>query len=220
MSSEDEKIEYKVVFCGNSAVGKTSLFKKITTGEFYEKNISTIGMDKRTIPLEIEVEEKGNSVKKQIDISLIDTAGQERFKAITKSYFKDSDGVLLIYDITKKESLEKLNGWIESICEALGNTQSSQYIIFLIGNKLDLIGVEGKVREIDVKDAQQKCEENNMIWGGECSAKNFTDSQLIDLLKQYVKKIYEKIGPKIVKKQIVKKIGPQKKKKKNKCFFL
>ena len=220
MSSEDEKIEYKVVLCGNSAVGKTSIFKKITTGEFYEKNISTIGMDKRTIPLEIEVEEKGNSVKKQIDISLIDTAGQERFKAITKSYYKDSDGVLLIYDITKKESYDKLNGWIESIYEALGNTQNSQYMIFLIGNKLDLIGVDGKVREIDEKVAQQKCIENNLVWGGECSAKTFSDTQLIEFLTQYVKKIYEKIGPKIVKKQIVRKIAERKRKKKNKCFFL
>jgi len=220
MSSDEEKIEYKVVLCGNSAVGKTSIFKKITTGEFYEKNISTIGMDKRTIPLEIEVEEKGNLVKKQVEISLIDTAGQERFKAITKSYYKDSDGVLLIYDITKKESYDKLNGWIESIYEALGNTQNSQYIIFLIGNKLDLIGVEGKVREIDEKEAQQKCIENNIVWGGECSAKTFTDTQFIEFLTEYVKKIYEKIGPKVIKKQIVKKIGQPKKKKKKNCFFL
>ena len=49
MSSDEEKIEYKVVLCGNSAVGKTSIFKKITTGEFYEKNISTIGMDKKEL---------------------------------------------------------------------------------------------------------------------------------------------------------------------------
>ena len=220
MSSDEEKIEYKVVLCGNSAVGKTSIFKKITTGEFNEKNISTIGMDKRTIPIEIDVDEKGISVKKQVEISLIDTAGQERFKAITKSYYKDSDGVLLIYDITKKESYDKLNGWIESIYEALGSTQNSQYIIFLIGNKLDLIGVDGKVREVEEKVAQQKCIENNMIWGGEYSAKTFTNTQLIEFLTQYVKQIYEKIGPKVVKKQIVKKIGERKKKKRNKCFFL
>ena len=101
MSSDEEKIEYTVVLCINSSIWKTSIYKKITTGEFYEKNIATIDMDKRTIPLGIEVEKKGILVKKQVEISIKDTKRQERINTIKKSYYKDSDGILLIYGITK-----------------------------------------------------------------------------------------------------------------------
>ena len=217
--SENDKIEYKVTLIGNSSVGKTSLFKKITTGEFSDKNISTIGMDKRTVQVEIEVQEKDKNVTKSIDISLVDTAGQERFKSITKSYYKESDGILLIYDITNRESFENVKIWIDSIHDSLGNQENSKYIIILIGNKVDLIGVEDYKRETTEEEAKQKCEENNLLWGGECSAKTNSDSELLELIKGYVKKIYEKVGPKIVTKQVVKKIG-EIKKKRRKCLFL
>ena len=159
--SENEKIEYKVILLGNSGVGKTSLFKKIITGEFFDKNISTIGMDKRTLQVEVEVSEKGKAVTKPFDISLVDTAGEERFKAITKTYYKESDGILLIYDVTNKESFLNVKNWIDSIYESLGNHENSKYIIILIGNKIDLIGVEEKVREVTEEEAKKICKDNN-----------------------------------------------------------
>ena len=217
--SENEKIEYKIILLGNSAVGKTSLFKKITTGEFFDKNISTIGMDRRTLQVEIEVQEKDKMVTKSFDISLVDTAGQERFKAITKTYYKGSDGILIIYDVTNKESFLCVKNWIDSIYDSLGDEDNSKYITFLIGNKIDLIGVDGKIRETTEEEAKQKCEENHLIWGGECSAKNNSDNELLELIKGYVKKIYEKVGSKTVTKQIIKKIA-EKKKKRKKCIFL
>ena len=176
-------------------------------------------MDRRTIQLDIEVEDKGIPVKKSFDISLVDTAGQERFKAITKTYYKESDGILLIYDVTNKESFIQLKTWIDSIYDSLGNNENSKYLIILIGNKVDLIGTEGKKREVSIDEAETKCNENKMVWGGECSAKTFNDTELIELIKKYVIKIYEKIGPKIIKEQVVKKIS-EKKPKKRKCFFL
>ena len=217
--SENEKIEYKLILLGNTAVGKTSLFKKITTGEFYEKNISTIGMDRRSIDLEIEVEEKGVSVKKSFEISLVDTAGQERFKAITKSFYKGSDGILLIYDVTNQESFNNVNNWINSIYDTLGKQENSKYVIFLIGNKIDLVGVDGKERVIVEEFAKKKCIDNKLEWGGECSAKIFSDTQLIDLIKNYVKVIYKKIGSKIIKQQVVKQIAIIKPPRKR-CFFI
>lgn len=218
-NDKNEKIEYKVILLGNSAVGKTSLFKKITTGEFFEKNISTIGMDKRTLPIDLEVEEKGNKVTKSFDISLVDTAGQERFKTITKSYIRESDGILLMYDVTKRETFENVKMWIDSIYEALGNNENSKYVIILIGNKIDLIGFEGNSRAVTEEEAKEKCDEYKLVWGKECSVKTIRDTELEDLFKMYVQKIYEKVGPKEVKKQVVKKIA-EKKKKKSKCFFL
>ena len=210
----EQKIEYKVILIGNSAVGKTSLFKKLTTGQFSEKNISTIGMDKKT--LEVEIESNG---KKPVEISLVDTAGQERFRAITKNYFKESDGILLLYDVTNIESFKNVEIWIESIHESLGNHKDSKYVIFLIGNKIDLIGIDGKERMVTEEEAKSICQEKNLVWGGECSVKNIEFSELQEKFKNYVKKIYEKVGEKIVTTQVVKKMDNYKKKKKRFCIL-
>ena len=211
-------IDYKVVLIGNTAVGKTSLFKKITTGEFSEKNISTIGMDKKTLDLEIEVNENNQIVKKEVNISLVDTAGEERFRSITKNYFKESDGILLLYDVTNKETFKNVEVWIDSINESLGNHNNSKYIIILIGNKTDLIGVDDFQREVMEEEARNACEEKGLVWGGETSVKSIEFTELEDLFKEYVKRIYEKVGEKIVTKQITKKMDSYKKKKRNRNF--
>ena len=215
----ESKTEYKVVLIGNTAVGKTSLFKKLTTGEFNEKNISTIGMDKKSLPTEIEVNENNQIVKKQIDISLVDTAGEERFRSITKNYFKESDGILLLYDVTNKESFKNVESWIDSIYESLGSHKNSKYEIILIGNKVDLIGVEEYVREVNEDEGKAICEEKGLIWGGETSVKNIQFQELENLFRDYVKHIYDKVGEKKIVKQVTKKMDGYKKKRKSVCFF-
>ena len=209
----DQKIEYKVILIGNSEVGKTSLFKKITTGQFSEKNISTIGMDKKTLPVEIEI----NNIKKNVDISLVDTAGEERFRSITKNYFKESDGILLLYDVTNRDSFKNVENWIESINEMLGSHKDSKYVIFLIGNKIDLIGLEGKERMVTEEEAQNICKEKCLVWGGECSVKNIEFEDLKEKFKNYVKSIYDKVGEKQVRTQNAKKMDGYKKKKRGFC---
>ena len=213
----DSSIDYKVVLIGNTAVGKTSLFKKITTGQFSEKNISTIGMDKKTLNLEIEVNQNSQAVKKEVNVSLVDTAGEERFRSITKNYFKESDGILLLYDVTNKETFKNVEGWIDSIHECLGDHDNSKYIIVLIGNKTDLIGVDDFQREVQEEEARSKCEKKNLVWGGETSVKSIELKDLEDLFKDYVKKIYDKVGEKKVTKQVTKKMDSYKKRRKL-CF--
>ena len=217
MSDSNSSIDYKVVLIGNTAVGKTSLFKKITTGQFSEKNISTIGMDKKTLNLEIEVNQNSQAVKKEVNVSLVDTAGEERFRSITKNYFKESDGILLIYDVTNKETFKNVEGWIDSIHECLGDHDNSKYIIVLIGNKTDLIGVDDFQREVQEEEARSKCEKKNLVWGGETSVKSIELKDLEDLFKDYVKKIYDKVGEKKVTKQVTKKMDSYKKRRKL-CF--
>ena len=85
--SEDNKIEYKILLLGDNNVGRKSLFKKILTEEFSEKNVSTIGMDRRTIKLDVDIQENQTTITKSFDISIVFTAGQDRFKSITKTYF-------------------------------------------------------------------------------------------------------------------------------------
>jgi len=214
----EPRIEYKIILIGNTAVGKTSLFKKLTTGVFSERNISTIGMDKKTMSLEIEVNKDNETIKRQVNISFIDTAGQERFRAITKLYFKESDGILLLYDITNRESFKNVETWVETIHESLGHHMNSKYIIILIGNKLDLIGVDGKVREVEEEEGKGVCDEKGLIWGGETSVKTIELDDLKQKFTGYVKLIYDKVGEKIVAKQFVNKISGKKKKDEKKSF--
>ena len=214
-----EPIDYNIILIGNSAVGKTSLFKKIVTGSFSEKNISTIGMDKKTFTIDAEVDDKGKKVTKNFNISLIDTAGEERFKSITKTYFKGADCILLIYDVTTRESYDNVSMWIESIHDSIGNHENSKYIIVLIGNKIDLIGVDGRIRAVEENEAIAKCQEYKINWGGECSAKTFSDVELKNLIKGYINKIYEKIGEKYSGHQGSKILAINNKKKQGFCNF-
>ena len=219
MLDEKPKIEYKLSLLGDTSVGKTCLFKKITSGTFMEKNISTIGMDKKTLNFDIDVEEGGKTIKKCIDISLVDTAGQERFRTITKSYFKCSDGIILMYDITNKDSFIHVENWMKSIMEVIGDPKTSPFLVLLLGNKVDLVENQEKSRDVTIEEGKQKCQEQGLIWGGECSAKDFSDEQFKELFTDFVQKIYQKVGER-TQGQVAKLMGNAKKKKKKKiCPF-
>ena len=111
------KIEYKFILIGNSGVGKTSILKFLSTGVFPTETISTIGVDKKTLDVSVEVEENNKKIKKDFIISLFDTAGQEKFRSIAATYYRGSDGILLLYDITDRNSFESIEMWINSIIE-------------------------------------------------------------------------------------------------------
>lgn len=192
-----DKIEYKIILLGDSFVGKTSFYKKITSGIFHEANISTIGMDKSILSFDVDVEDNNETIQKSFTITLVDTAGQERFKAVTKSFYKGSDCILLIYDITNRDTYNKISDWILTINEALGTyRKDSKFIIVVLGTKLDLVESEYADRAVQTEEAEKMCLENNLIWGGEMSAKTFSSEQLKDLLKIYIKILYNKIGDK------------------------
>ena len=213
MAEDNSIINYKFALLGDSSVGKTSIFKKISTGQFFLENIATLGTDKKSIEYnDIEIETNGKTEKKSFLIELFDTAGQERYRSITKNYIKGSDGIILIYDITNKETFEHVEKWLTSIKDVLSDWKASNYLIMLLGNKLDLIDIEEYERKVEIDEAKNKCDDNEIHWGGECSAKDFTDSQFIDLFKNFTISIYKKNGAKTVKKQNSKIIGRYKKK--------
>ena len=212
------QINYKITLIGNSGVGKTSLFKKLYTGIFHEKNISTIGVEKTTMDVTIDTENKdGKKEKKSFSISLFDTAGQEKFKSITFNYFKGSDGILLIYDITSRQTFDQISYWIDNIKEAIDSKENSKYTIILIGNKLDLIDEANFKRQVTEEEAMDTCEKYDLFWGGEHSTKKIELEDLNKLFGEYVGEIYKKVGEKVNKKQKFIKVDNYKKKKKG-CF--
>ena len=186
--------EYKVILVGDSTIGKTSFFKKITSGLFYEKNVSTIGFDRKILEFEITTEEEGKEVKKRISINLTDTAGQERYFSITQSYFKGSNGVFLLYSITDQKSFRNLNKWLSSVRSKIGNYEDNKYLVFLIGTKSDLVEKDENLRQVSEKEAMDFCDKNDIIWYGEISSKNISNTELEEMLTKISKQLYEKIG--------------------------
>ena len=208
--SDNNEIEYKIILMGNSGVGKTSFFRKLSTGEFSETNVMTLGVEK--ISFDINITNDKNE-KKKIDVSLLDTAGQEKFRALTVQYFKGTDGVFLLYDITDSKTFKNIEEWVDSINEAIDNKEA-KFVIFLIGNKKDLIGVNGHKREVSEDEAINICKKFNMIWRGEQSIKEIEKDKLLELFKLCTKDIYDKVGEKKRKKQKIRQIDKHKKQKK------
>ena len=213
--SEDNKIEYKILLLGDNNVGRKSLFKKILTEEFSEKNVSTIGMDRRIIQLDVDIQENQTTITKSFDISIVLTSGQERFKSITKTTFKGFDCIIIIYDVTNLKSFGNFSGWIDSIHDS--SDEDSKCLIIVLGTKTDLIGVDEREREVEEDYAKSFCERNKIVWGGECSAKTFSADEMKELLKGFVKQIYAEVGVRIKKEIIPKKISL--KKEERKCLI-
>ena len=212
-------IEYRLILLGDTAVGKTCLFKKLTFGVFKDKNVSTIGIDRRTFKVKCDLEEKdGTTNSKIVQINLTDTAGQERYKSLTKSYYKSSDAAIILYDITDKQSFINIDNWIQSIIASTSQIDKSTYTIFLMGTKLDLVDSGIKERQVEEDEAQAKCEENNIEWGGECSNKDFTEEQFKEIFAGFVKIIHKKMGNKPKQQESVKLANFKKKKKAAKKF--
>ena len=210
--SDNSKITYKIIIIGDSAVGKTCIFKKITSNTFNEKSISTIGMDRRTLFFTIK-DSKGSDL--EIEVQLWDTAGQERFRSITTTYYKSSQGLLLMYDITKRETFSNVENWIENVNDSLGN--NNDYLIVLMGNKLDLVKNNPEARDVSEEEAQKICQDKNIYWGGECSAKDFSEEELKNIFTKYTQEIYKKVGVNIVKGEMVSTNNNDNKKKKSFC---
>jgi len=191
----EQKLTYKMIILGDAAVGKTSLFKKLTTEQFDPKVISTIGIDKRTLSIVINTEDEG---EKDLDIYLFDTAGEERYRTISVSYFRDSKGLLMMYDITKNESFQNIEDWLKNIKESLGD--NDDYLMILLGNKLDLVNINKDEREVDTEEAKNFCQKNNIFWGGECSVKDIAIEDLKNMFKSFIEEIYKKVGHNVVRR--------------------
>ena len=188
------EVDYKVILLGNTGVGKTCFFKKLTTGKFMEKTIPTIGLDRKTVNTNFDVDKSGEIENKNFHINLFDTAGQEKYRVISKNYYRRSDGILILYDITNRQSFDDVNKWINEINEYINDKEKCA--IILIGNKSDLI--ENNKREVNEEEAKEICFNHHIIWGGEISIKTIDINELKELFDVYVKKIYEKAGENIV----------------------
>ena len=145
-----------ITMLGETNVGKTTIVNVYTGTGFSDEYISTVGFDKYEKEVQIETGEK-------VKLRLWDTGGQERFKSISQNTIKNCKGVVVVFDLTKKISFEKVTDWIEQVREI-----SRKVPVCLFGNKSDLSN-----REVTQEEIDKLCKEQNLVYF-ETSAKNNT----------------------------------------------
>ncbi|CAB3399641.1 unnamed protein product [Caenorhabditis bovis] len=117
---------FRIVMCGDAAVGKSSFVMRVIRRQFSNQLPSTLGVDFHVKTVNVD----GHNVALQ----LWDTAGQERFRSLCKSYFRRADGAILVYDVTSEHSFLRVRDWIDTIKESVERCIP----IILVGNKIDL----------------------------------------------------------------------------------
>lgn len=152
---EDYDALVKIVVVGDKSVGKSSLVLRFCEDHFHSQYIATIGVDFRIRTMDID----GRRVKLQV----WDTAGEERFKAITKSYYRGAHGALIVYDCTDRHTFDSARYWLEEVQPAALPGAA----MCLVGSKSDLYA-EGQ--GVERAAAQQWAVHHRLEWF-EASAK-------------------------------------------------
>nr|GLL16505.1 ras-related protein RABA1f [Ipomoea trifida] len=137
--SEDYDWDYlfKVVLIGDSGVGKSNLLSRFTKNEFSLESKKTIGVEFTSPILRVD----DTKVKAQI----WDMAGQERYRAITQTYYRGAVGALLVYDVTRHVTFENVERWLVELRDLTDNI-----VVMLVGNKVDL----HQLRVVSTEDAK------------------------------------------------------------------
>ena len=173
-TKETKSNELKILLIlGDVTVGKTCIVKSYLEKEFIEINLGTIGFDYRLKKLEMED-------GKIITFQIWDIAGGERFRTITKNYYKFAHGIILIYDVTNKKSFNNLKHWIESIRKEI----SKPIPIYLVGNKIDR-----ESERIITKEQGEEFAKNNGLLFFECTPTKIETVNLI--FEKLIKNTYD-----------------------------
>ena len=179
-----EDVVYKVLLLGDTTVGKTCFLTKYTDKTFQEGHISTIGLDYR---LKSMVLKSGKNIKLQI----WDTAGQDRFRAITKNYYKGANGIILIYDVTSQKTFDNVKNWVTQIREEA----SKDVIVYLCGNKID----KKEFRVINNEDGVKMAQEFGFPFHETSAKEGININETFEDLVEKIDSVYSKLDIKIKK---------------------
>jgi Rab family protein len=167
---------YKIIIIGDSGVGKTSLLSKYIKGVFPSSPLPTIAIEFATKIIQIK---EGGFIKAQI----WDTAGQEKYKSITSHHYRKAVGGLIVYDITKRTTFDNVLQWLSD----LKNNADKGCICALVGNKIDLVEKNHRIREVSEDEGKLLAKKYEMLFY-ETSALN--NQSVNDAFEDLLQKIY------------------------------
>ena len=155
------EINLKILLIGDSSVGKTSILLRYVDDEFNDSYISTIGIEYKIKTINVN--------NKKITMRIWDTSGQERYRSITQNFYRNANGILFVFDVTKKESFNNIKLWLTDSQNCEANISK-----ILIGNKIDL----EEEREVSNETIENFASKKEMKFF-ETSAKEGTNIDLI-----------------------------------------
>ena len=142
---DDEILQIKMILLGNTAVGKTSIINRYVEDNFSSNLMSSVNMTFTQKTLKID--------KQKVQLNIWDTVGQEKFRSLSKLFFKDTKIVALVYSITNKNSFNDLEFWLKTFKETIGE----DVVIGVMGNKSDLFLEQEVSEEEGEKFAEENC---------------------------------------------------------------
>jgi len=145
---------FKLLMIGDSDVGKSSILLRFTEDKYDEEHPCTIGVDFKIKLVSF--------AGKKINLTIWDTAGQEKFRSLTSSYYRGTQGIVLVYDVTRRESFNNLEQWLSEIEMYSSNVD---VVKLLVGNKIDK-----ENREVSREEGAAFAKQRSMLFI-ECSAK-------------------------------------------------
>lgn len=159
----------KFIIVGNSGVGKTSLATKFADNQIVRTHMTTIGVDFKVKMVELD--------DQIVKIHIWDTAGQEKFKSITKAYYQCVAGAMVCYDITDRHSFHSVQSWLNEVKSMCPETVS----VILVGTKSDC---EERYRQVSKEEGQKFAEDNGLL---------FTETFVTDYEDQSVNEVFTKL---------------------------
>lgn len=126
-SSGISDVTFKVLTIGETEVGKTSILLRMTENKFIDRSPPTIGVDFKSKLTKVS--------NIPIRVNIWDTAGQEKYRKLTRQYYRGTNGILIIYDVNSVESFSKISNWVEEI---KADVNLNKISLVLVGNKTDL----------------------------------------------------------------------------------
>lgn len=169
---KDYSALFKMIIVGDSGVGKSSLMLRKCDNIFLDTAISTIGVDFRYVTITV------NDVS--VKLQIWDTAGQERFKTITQAYYRSSDGMLVVYDVSNKTTFLNVARWIDEAKKRADRPM----IIVLIGNKCD-----SDKRQVPYEEGKKYADSHNMLFIETSAKSGINVDDAFDLIAKEMLKI-------------------------------
>lgn len=169
---ENRSYDYslKILTVGCTMVGKTAILIRITENMFFTNNMTTIGVDLKLKDYIID--------NKTVQGKFWDTAGQEKFVNITSQYYKNSNGILLVFDVNDRESFNKVSEWMEEIKGKKGRA-----LIILVGNKIDV-----DKREVTTEEGHVVADKYGIKYYETSAKTGFNITEMVeDFLRQLIK---------------------------------